>query len=157
MNNFGCYNQSKCVGQKEEPRKNLLFCCCEGDYCNKEFSWEPLATETPPTIGMWLATTNIDGIKLSHFHVEGVPPLRSSQGKPILNTLMYTLVPIVAITFMVIIGYWMYRRQRMAYFNEVTIVCCSIPNFSSPFLIIPWTSCLQPSLKQSILRHQRSP
>lgn len=119
LNNFGCYNQSKCVGQKEEPRKNLLFCCCEGDYCNREFSWEPLATETPPTIGMLLTTANSCSIELSNFHSEGAPPLRSSQGKPILNTLMYTLVPIVAITFMVIIGYWMYRRQRMAYFNEV--------------------------------------
>nr|CAH0110600.1 unnamed protein product [Daphnia galeata] len=100
LNNFACYNQSKCVGQKEEPRKNLLFCCCEGDYCNREFSWEPLATETPPKN-------------------QGAPPLRSALEKPILNTLMYTLVPIVAITFMVVIGYWMYRRQRMAYFNEL--------------------------------------
>jgi len=47
------------------------------------------------------------------------PMLKTPQGRPILNTLMYTLVPIMAITFMVAIGYWMYRRQRMAYFNEV--------------------------------------
>ena len=44
---------------------------------------------------------------------------KGPQGRPILNTLMYTLVPIMAITFMVAIGYWMYRRPRMAYFNEV--------------------------------------
>ena len=51
LNNIGCYNQSKCIGQKEEPRKNLLFCCCEGDYCNHEFSWEPLSTDTPHLTG----------------------------------------------------------------------------------------------------------
>lgn len=100
LNNIGCYNQSKCIGKKEEPRKNLLFCCCEGDYCNHEFSWEPLSTNTP------------------HL-TESVPTLRSTQGRPVLNTLMYTLVPILAITFMVVVGYWMYRRQRMAYFNEL--------------------------------------
>jgi hypothetical protein len=36
---------------------------------------------------------------------------------------MFTLVPIMAITFMVVIGYWMYRRQRMAYFDEVCSPC----------------------------------
>ena len=51
LNNIDCYNQSKCVGRREEPRKNLLFCCCEGDYCNREFSWEPTATEAPSTNG----------------------------------------------------------------------------------------------------------
>ena len=66
-------------------------------------------------------------------HLDG-PALRSSSGKPVLNTLMYTLVPIMAITFMVAIGYWMYRRQRMAYFNEVKkkilVTCFSV---SLPF------------------------
>jgi hypothetical protein len=59
--------------------------------------------------------------------------LRSALEKPILNTLMYTLVPIVAITFMVVIGYWMYRRQRMAYFNEVIIIYVYFLNNSVVF------------------------
>ena len=46
---------------------------------------------------------------------------------------MYTLVPIVAITFMVVIGYWMYRRQRMAYFNEVIIIYVYFLNKSVVF------------------------
>ena len=62
----------------------------------------------------------------------GVPPLRSTQGRPVLNTLMYTLVPIMAITFMIVIGYWMYRRQRMAYFNEV------LSRLFSLFLVRPF-------------------
>ena len=59
--------------------------------------------------------------------------MRSALEKPILNTLMYTLVPIVAITFMVVIGYWMYRRQRMAYFNEVIIIYVYFLNNSVVF------------------------
>ena len=59
--------------------------------------------------------------------------MRSALEKPILNTLMYTLVPIVAITFMVVIGYWMYRRQRMAYFNEVIIIYVYFLNKSVVF------------------------
>ena len=49
----------------------------------------------------------------------GVPPLKLTE-RPILNTLMFTLVPIMAGTLMIVLIYWVYRRQRMAYFNEVT-------------------------------------
>jgi len=101
LDNIDCYNKSRCIRQREKLRKDLLFCCCEGDYCNHEFSWEPLSNDTPRL-------------------TEGVPTLRSTQGRPVLNTLMYTLVPILAIIFLVVAGYWMYRRQRMAYFNELS-------------------------------------
>jgi uncharacterized protein YneF (UPF0154 family) len=62
--------------------------------------------------------------------------LKTPQGRPILNTLMYTLVPIMAITFMVAIGYWMYRRQRMAYFNEVLSIQSKVLSRQLNFIFV---------------------
>ncbi|PSN46089.1 Activin receptor type-2B [Blattella germanica] len=47
LNNIGCYDQPKCVEKREEPKKSLMFCCCEGDMCNQNFTWEPLPTIEP--------------------------------------------------------------------------------------------------------------
>jgi hypothetical protein len=26
-----------------------MFCCCEGDMCNRNFTWEPVSTHSPPS------------------------------------------------------------------------------------------------------------
>ena len=39
-----CYDQRQCL--EDEPYKSILFCCCEGDMCNKEFGADP--TPNPP-------------------------------------------------------------------------------------------------------------
>jgi hypothetical protein len=49
LNNIGCYDQPKCVETREEPKKALMFCCCEGDMCNQNFTWEPVSTHSPPS------------------------------------------------------------------------------------------------------------
>ena len=49
VNNIDCYDQMECVEKREEPKKNLLFCCCEGDMCNRNFTWDPVPSQ-PPTI-----------------------------------------------------------------------------------------------------------
>lgn len=50
LNAADCVNQSKCVEKHQYPKNNLLFCCCEGDMCNTNFSWDPSPTEaSPPT------------------------------------------------------------------------------------------------------------
>lgn len=49
LNNIDCYDQPKCVEKREEPKKALMFCCCEGDMCNRNFTWEPVSTHSPPS------------------------------------------------------------------------------------------------------------
>lgn len=50
-NNQECYNQSECVEKREKPlRHGVLFCCCEGDMCNRNFSWNPMSTQAPTNI-----------------------------------------------------------------------------------------------------------
>lgn len=43
-----CYKKNECVAKAHETRNGYLFCCCEGDYCNKRFeSRKELSTERP--------------------------------------------------------------------------------------------------------------
>ncbi|CAG9823217.1 unnamed protein product [Phaedon cochleariae] len=43
-----CSDNEKCVEKTFSPKKNLLFCCCKGNRCNKNYSWDPQPTEAPP-------------------------------------------------------------------------------------------------------------
>ncbi|XP_050296613.1 activin receptor type-2A [Anthonomus grandis grandis] len=48
LNTEDCYGKRACVEKSHSPRNNILFCCCEGDMCNEDFSWDPTPTEPPP-------------------------------------------------------------------------------------------------------------
>lgn len=43
-----CIGQPRCVEKAYAPRNNVLFCCCDGDMCNQNYTWEPEPTEPPP-------------------------------------------------------------------------------------------------------------
>ncbi|GJQ73446.1 put [Trypoxylus dichotomus] len=47
LNNEDCYNKSECVAKTHTPRNRLLFCCCEGNMCNQNFTWDPEPTAPP--------------------------------------------------------------------------------------------------------------
>ncbi|XP_071055667.1 activin receptor type-2B-like [Onthophagus taurus] len=49
LNNEKCFDQERCVSKEHSK---MLYCCCEGDYCNKEFFWEPSPTTTTPVAGV---------------------------------------------------------------------------------------------------------
>lgn len=48
LNAADCVNQTKCVEKSHSPKNNLLFCCCEGNMCNANFTWDPTPTEASP-------------------------------------------------------------------------------------------------------------
>ncbi|KAH1027828.1 hypothetical protein HUJ05_001265 [Dendroctonus ponderosae] len=48
LNHDLCFNKPTCVEKAGSPKNNVLFCCCEGDLCNKNFTWEPEPTEAQP-------------------------------------------------------------------------------------------------------------
>uniref|UniRef100_A0A1B6CZD7 Serine/threonine-protein kinase receptor n=1 Tax=Clastoptera arizonana TaxID=38151 RepID=A0A1B6CZD7_9HEMI len=95
LNNAQCYDQPKCV-EKGEMKKSLLFCCCDGDLCNKDFTWEPEPT-TPPT-------------------ERSIAPV---QPPNVYSRVLYTIFPVLALFIAVIIFYWLYHQRKMSYFNEV--------------------------------------
>lgn len=37
----GCHEEARCVEKKKDPKKNLMFCCCSGDFCNQEMHHDP--------------------------------------------------------------------------------------------------------------------
>lgn len=50
----GCFtenqicNQTECVDSNSaNSKKNMKFCCCSGNMCNKEHKWIPITTELP--------------------------------------------------------------------------------------------------------------
>ncbi|KAJ1520821.1 hypothetical protein ONE63_003912 [Megalurothrips usitatus] len=95
LNNMECYDQPRCVEKREGPEKDMFFCCCEGDMCNREFTWEP--TPAPPP-------------------TQRAPTTAANQEfKYILMILLMMMVVAVCTA----ISYWFYRRHKLAYFNEV--------------------------------------
>ncbi|KAM9343252.1 activin receptor type-2A-like isoform 2-T2 [Pholidichthys leucotaenia] len=81
-----CYNRSECVENKVSP--DVFFCCCDGSLCNQRFYHRPLREGEPP------------GGKTSM----NVPDT--------LTVLVYALVPIMAVSVVIVVAFWVYRRLR---------------------------------------------
>ncbi|CAG2053648.1 unnamed protein product [Timema podura] len=74
LNHMACYDQHRCVEKKPEPSKSLMFCCCEGNLCNRNFTWEPAPT-SPPTIDMFYLNNFYSSItKLPTIEPHPLPP-----------------------------------------------------------------------------------
>ncbi|KAF0026988.1 hypothetical protein F2P81_021725 [Scophthalmus maximus] len=89
LDDVNCYDRSECVEKKDAPE--VFFCCCEGSLCNQKFFYSP-DNSRPPTTNKPVTS----------------PP-------PVLTTLMYSLVPIMAVTAIVLFSFWMYRHHKLAY------------------------------------------
>ncbi|TKS66713.1 Activin receptor type-2A [Collichthys lucidus] len=88
LDDVNCYDRTECVEMKDVPE--VFFCCCEGSLCNHKFSYSPDTNQTP------VPSTN--------------KPVTARP--PVLTTLMYSLVPIMAISAIVLLSFWMYRHQN---------------------------------------------
>ncbi|KAK9693136.1 Activin types I and II receptor domain [Popillia japonica] len=93
LNNEDCYNKSECIAKSHTPNNKLLFCCCEGNMCNQNFTWEP--EPTPPPLAH-------EPIVEEHFPLKLVISIS---------------VGILVIVFVVAV-YWYYSRRKPA-FNEI--------------------------------------
>ncbi|XP_019123596.1 activin receptor type-2A isoform X3 [Larimichthys crocea] len=91
LDDVNCYDRTECVEMKDVPE--VFFCCCEGSLCNHKFSYSPDTNQTP------VPSTN--------------KPVTARP--PVLTTLMYSVVPIMAISAIVLISFWMYRHHKLAY------------------------------------------
>nr|CAD7395176.1 unnamed protein product [Timema poppensis] len=114
LNHMACYDQPRCVEKKPEPSKSLMFCCCEGNLCNRNFTWEPAPT-SPPTIDSELSLVFTDN--------------QTCTEKVVLTLVVFFVTTIAVATI-----YWLYRRKRLAHFNQLpTIEPHPLPP-PSPFL-----------------------
>ncbi|KAK6644413.1 hypothetical protein RUM43_000680 [Polyplax serrata] len=93
-NNVDCYNQYECIEKKEKPPRDVMFCCCEGDMCNRNFTWQPVPSP-PPNISPAVKPT------------------------PQLSLAIYFIIPAVTITITFAVLFWFFRHRKMAFFNEL--------------------------------------
>ncbi|XP_059199205.1 activin receptor type-2A isoform X2 [Centropristis striata] len=90
LDDVNCYDRSECVERKDDP--DVFFCCCEGSLCNDKFFYSPDNHPITPSTNQ---------------------PVTAKP--PVLTTLMYSLVPIMAVTAIVLFSFWMYRHHKLAY------------------------------------------
>ncbi|XP_055360948.1 activin receptor type-2A-like isoform X2 [Betta splendens] len=84
--------RSECVEKKDGPE--VFFCCCEGSLCNDKLFYVPDSSGHQQ-----IPTTNKPVI----------------WKPPVLTTSMYSLVPIMAVTVIILFSFWMYRHHKLAY------------------------------------------
>lgn len=108
LDSTNCYDQTECVAKVYNSKTNLLFCCCEGNSCNKQYGWVPTPTEAPPPL---MAES----------------PVEPDEGLSIV--LLCTLIPLSVIFIIMVAFYCLYRHRKMNLFNELPTI---EPNISCP-------------------------
>ncbi|CAG9859553.1 unnamed protein product [Phyllotreta striolata] len=92
--NGECFDQKRCVETSPVPKSNLLFCCCNGNMCNREFLWEPGP-------------------------IEAAPPSTVAPVQEATNNNIYYYISVVVFATMIVgsvcVYYW--RKKNKHYFN----------------------------------------
>ncbi|KAG8189003.1 hypothetical protein JTE90_019014 [Oedothorax gibbosus] len=96
-------NKNRCVETRREPNVRLLFCCCEGSMCNRNMGIPPSAFSPTPA-----AKTST-----------AAPVNMASNTRQVQHIMLLTVLPLFLLTVSVTIGYLVYRRRKMALFNEL--------------------------------------
>ncbi|XP_074550894.1 activin receptor type-2A-like isoform X2 [Halichoeres trimaculatus] len=91
LDDVSCYDRDECVERKDAPE--VFFCCCEGSLCNTKFFYRP--------------DSNLPQIPTTNKPVTWRPP--------VLSTMLYSLLPIMALTAILLLSFWMYRHHKLAY------------------------------------------
>ncbi|XP_043961034.1 activin receptor type-2B-like isoform X1 [Gambusia affinis] len=87
LDDFNCYDRLDCVATEESPQ--VFFCCCEGNFCNQNFTHLPDLSSP----------------------VMEAPPTRA------LDVLIYCLVSAAMLSVVLLLAVWMYRRRKPLYGN----------------------------------------
>lgn len=99
LDNKDCYDKPQCVEKSSDVKKKMLFCCCDGNMCNQNFTWDPQPTEPPPPVQEYEPVSTFDEQVIILMIAVTIPALFVVAGLPIM--------------------YWYYRRRKLGYFNEV--------------------------------------
>lgn len=117
MNNEACYNRTECVESADKPKKDYLFCCCEGNMCNQNFTWEPKPTENPPIKGLYYFCIIMYKIIIYLCIVSAIPDIEEKSSVPYL--LIIICCGLASLTFFILlVGLYLYKKHKNM-FNEV--------------------------------------
>lgn len=124
-----CYDKPKCVEENADRQKKLFFCCCDGNMCNQNFTWDPQPTQPPPVdhgkkfcdenqIYYFFILSNMEVINNEIFL--GYKPVPNTE-QQVITLVLSISIPILILALTLPILYWCYRRKKLGYFNEVSI------------------------------------
>lgn len=103
LSSYECTNE--CISRQKVSsligEKNHIFCCCTGNHCNRNFSWEPAPEDVDPP-----STT----------------PTTPEDPAIVVKTVCWTLGTLLILVSIVIVVFYLYRRRKMANFNECPTV-----------------------------------
>lgn len=98
-----CYDKPDCIEDNRERKNDLYFCCCDGNMCNQNFSWNlhptTISKPTQPSV------------------INESDSICNTEKQAITLTLLI-LIPML-LTFGSLSLWWFCRRRRLTYFNEV--------------------------------------
>lgn len=96
LQNNECVGHKRCVDTKPSPNQDMYFCCCDGDMCNTDFSWEP----APPLLTKPLLNDTVE------------------EKPPTIYIIVYVIMGVI--TF-VAVGFicLCYKNKKTSYFNEL--------------------------------------
>lgn len=109
-----CVDKSRCIENREEAKKHMFFCCCDGDHCNQDIYHHPKPNE------LVMETTT------------AFPP---PTDQPLQTTIMFVFAPLIMVCCFIIAGFWVYRYRKLSHFKELpTRDPSNIPNPPSPYV-----------------------
>ncbi|XP_058804679.1 activin receptor type-2A [Phymastichus coffea] len=94
-----CYDKQHCVEKNADRKKQHFFCCCDGNMCNKNFSWDPQPTQ-PPHV------------------VHEIEPVRNTE-QEFVTLVLSISIPMLALVITLSGIFYYYRRKKLGYFNEL--------------------------------------
>ncbi|XP_018340084.1 PREDICTED: activin receptor type-2A [Trachymyrmex septentrionalis] len=101
LDNNDCYGKPLCVENNMERKNEFFFCCCEGNMCNQNFSWVPQPTTKPTEPSV----------------IHELEPIPNAKQQAITLALLIA-IPIL-LTISLFSFWWLYRRRKLGYFNEI--------------------------------------
>lgn len=111
LNNIDCQDKSECVGSNKTTQ-NLKFCCCEGNFCNKEFSWVDIPVNTT-VHGNFLLFL----LQCTYLYFLAPEPAEKTEEISV-SVIIGTVILLVVFITVAIVSYFLYRKNKPL-FNEV--------------------------------------
>ncbi|ESO90171.1 hypothetical protein LOTGIDRAFT_123928 [Lottia gigantea] len=119
LNFENCLNETECI--EDAPNKQVYFCCCRKPLCNGNLNLRPLSH--PPS-----TTTSSTTI------------VRESGERQLMHTLMYSIVPILAVALLIVVIFAMWRWYQ----RRSTIYHQQLPTADPALLNTPNDEALRP-------------
>ncbi|XP_074102731.1 activin A receptor type 2 punt [Cotesia typhae] len=93
-----CYDKQCCIEKNSDRKGKMYFCCCDGDMCNQNYTWDPQPTEAP-----------------KDHELTPVP----NPEQHVITLVVSVLVPMLLLTVILLSLFWCYKQRKLGYFNEV--------------------------------------